>query len=118
LPGLDPFISQFVVNEISVGDPVASKARLNSTATFPLLEMTPDIAGLADQYFKAIRIPEKARSDAYHLAIATWHGLDYMVSWNCTHIASGRVRNIVERVNNKSNLATPIICTPEELMEV
>jgi hypothetical protein len=118
LPKLDPFISQFVVNEISVGDAFASKARLNSTATFPLLEMKPEIAYLADQYFKAIRIPEKARSDAYHLAIAAWHGMDYMISWNCTHIASGRVRNIVEQINIKNDLATPIICTPEELMEV
>ena len=80
--------------------------------------MNSEIADLANRYFKAIHIPEKARADAYHLAMATWHGMDYLVSWNCTHIASGRVRNIIEHVNAMSNLATPIICTPEELMEV
>ena len=118
LPKLDPFISQFVINEISLGDPVASKSRIKIASDFPLLEMKPGIASLADQYFRAIRIPEKAKSDAFHLAIAAWHGLDYMVSWNCTHIASGRVRAIVEQINAKNNFATPTICTPEELMEV
>jgi predicted nucleic acid-binding protein len=118
LPRLEPFVSQFVINEISVGDPAASATRLSASSTFPLLEMTPDVADLAARYFKAIQIPEKARSDAFHLAIATWHGLDYVVSWNCTHIASGRVRTIVERINSEFDMATPTICTPEELMEV
>ncbi|HAS83967.1 MAG TPA: hypothetical protein DCS43_15130 [Verrucomicrobia bacterium] len=73
---------------------------------------------LAEQYFQAISIPEKARNDALHLAVATLNGMDYLVSWNCSHIASARVRGIVESVNLTNGYATPIICTPEELMEV
>ncbi len=60
----------------------------------------------------------QAQADAYHLALAAWHGLDYLVSWNCTHVVSGRVRMIVEEVNAEFGIRTPIICTPEELMEV
>ena len=118
LPQLDPYVSQFVINEISVGDPIASKARLKASASFRQLEMTPEIAVLADQYFMAIHIPEKARTDAFHLAIATWHGLDFLVSWNCRHIASARVRHIIENINSEHEMATPTICTPEELMEI
>jgi hypothetical protein len=118
LPKFDAFISQFVINEISVGDPEASKARLKASSMFSLLKMNAEIADLADRYFRAIHIPEKALTDAYHLAMATWHGMDYMVSWNCTHIASARVRSIVERINAEIEYATPMICTPEELMEV
>jgi predicted nucleic acid-binding protein len=118
LPKLNPFVSQFVVNEVSAGDPVASKARLKSISTFSLLEMKPEIEHIANQYFRAIRIPEKAKSDAFHLAVATWHGLDFLVSWNCTHIASARVRGIVEQINAQNDFATPMICTPEELMVV
>ena len=118
LPKFDAFISQFVVNEITEGDPEASQARLKSTSSFSLLKMNAEIADLADRYFKAIHIPDKARTDAYHLAMATWHGMDYMVSWNCKHIASARVRSIVEHINADIDYATPIICTPEELMEV
>ena len=62
--------------------------------------------------------PDKAQADAYHLALAAWHGLDYLVSWNCTHIVSGRVRMIIEEVNAEFGIRTPIICTPEELMEI
>jgi predicted nucleic acid-binding protein len=118
LPKLDSFISQFVINEIADGDPVAAKARLQASSHFPQLKMNQEIADLANRYFKAIHIPEKAKTDAFHLATATWHGMDYLVSWNCTHIASGRVRNIVEHINAENDLATPTICTPEELMEV
>jgi hypothetical protein len=46
------------------------------------------------------------------------HGMDYMVSWNCTHIAAGRVRAAIELVNEGLGYASPVICTPEELMEV
>ena len=118
LPKLDPFMSQFVISEIAMGDTEASRARLKIASHFPLLDLVPDVTALAGRYFKAIHIPEKARTDAFHLAMATWHGIDFMVSWNCTHIASGRVRNIVEQVNESLDLTTPTICTPEELMEV
>jgi len=69
------------------------------------------------KYFAAIKIPEKARYDAYHLALAAWHGVDFMVSWNCTHIANGRVIRIIENINTENAIRTPVICTPEELME-
>ncbi len=87
-------------------------------SNFPALEVTNDVRELADLYFKDIDIPEKALADVYHLALAAWHGIDYLVSWNCTHIVSGRVRAIVEQVNARRGIRTPIICTPEELMEV
>jgi hypothetical protein len=83
-----------------------------------VLEVVPEVHTLAAAYFAAIPLPDKAQSDAYHLALAAWHGLDYLVSWNCTHIVSGRVRMIVEEVNAQFGIRTPIICTPEELMEV
>lgn len=65
-----------------------------------------------------MEIPEKARADSYHLALATWHGMDFMASWNCTHIVSGRVKKIIEEINSTYGIRTPIVCTPEELMEV
>jgi hypothetical protein len=85
---------------------------------FRVLEMTPDVASLANAYFGALDISEKARNDSFHLALAVYHGMDYLVSWNCTHISSGRVRNVVGRINDQRGYQTPIICTPEELMEM
>jgi predicted nucleic acid-binding protein len=117
LPGLDPYISQIVLDEVSRGDMDAAQRRLAAVRDFEVLEMTPHIASLADMYFDALDIPEKARNDSLHLAIAVCHGMDYLVSWNCTHISAGRVRNVVGRIDDEEGFQTPIICTPEELME-
>ena len=117
LPGLDPYISQIVFDEISRGNTDAAQRRLAAVDKFKVLEMTPDVASLANTYFGALDIPEKTRNDSFHLALAVYHGMDYLVSWNCTHISSGRVRNVVGRINDERGCQTPIICTPEELME-
>jgi predicted nucleic acid-binding protein len=118
LPKLEGFISALVLEEIARGDPQAAQLRLQRSASFPVLEVVPEVHELAEAYFAEINIPEKARADAYHLALAAWHGLDYLVSWNSTHIVSGRVRMILEEVNIRFDIRTPLICTPEELMEI
>ena len=118
LPNFEVFISPIVLDEISRGDDQAAKLRLQRVSSFPLLEVLPEVRNLAETYFSAIEIPAKARADSYHLALATWHGMDFMVSWNCTHIVSGRVKKIIEEINSTYGIRTPIVCTPEELMEV
>jgi hypothetical protein len=76
------------------------------------------IEELARRYFAAINIPEKARIDAFHLAMAAWHKMDYLLSWNCKHIASGRVQKILQELNAHLRVHTLVLCMPEELMEV
>jgi hypothetical protein len=83
-----------------------------------LPKVVHEVQELAEAYFAEINIPEKARADAYHLALATWHGIKYLVSWNSTHIFSARVRMILEEVNSRFDIRTPIVCTLEELMEI
>ncbi|MEN6577881.1 MAG: type II toxin-antitoxin system VapC family toxin [Phycisphaerales bacterium] len=117
LPAFEPFVSPVVLEEIARGDPDAAKRRMKAVAVFEVLGVVAEIRDLAEQYFGAIDLPEKARADAYHLALAVWYGMDYLVTWNCTHIAGGRVKSIVQRVNAGRGFASPIICTPEELME-
>lgn len=117
LPRFDAFISPIVLEEISKGDADAAKLRLDSVSSFQLLEVLSEVRDLADSYFSAIEIPEKARADSYHLAVAAWHGMDFLISWNCSHIVSGRVKRIVEEINSANRIRTPIVCTPEELME-
>ena len=117
LPKYEVFISPIVLEEISRGDANAVQARLEKASTFPLLEVLPEVRSIADTYFSALAIPEKARADAYHLAVASWHGIDFIVSWNCTHIVNGRIKMLIEEINARQGIRTPIICTPEELME-
>ena len=117
LPKLEPFISPIVIEEVSRGDESASKVRLEKIVQFPVLEIIEEVRKLADLYFERIPIPDKARGDAFHLAIATFHGMDFLVSWNFSHILSARVRAVIQEINTIRGITTPVICTPEELME-
>jgi len=115
---LNPFVSPIVIEEVSRGDEASAKLRLEKIVRFPVLEITNEVRDLAELYFKRIPIPDKARGDAFHLAVATYHGMDFLVSWNFTHILSARVRAVIQDINAIRGISTPIICTPEELMEV
>ena len=118
LPKCEAFVSPIVIEEISRGDAQAAQERLDNISSFSILDIVTEARDLADAYFNAIRIPEKARADTYHLALTAWHGLDFLVSWNCKHIVNGRIKMVIEEINADFGIRTPIICTPEELMEV
>jgi predicted nucleic acid-binding protein len=118
LPSVAAFVSELVLEEAAKGDENAAAQRLARIEVFPVLEAVGEVDGLAREYASALQLPDKALADAYHMALATWHGMDYVVSWNCTHIASGRVQKVLLGVNNGMGFQTPILCTPEELMEV
>ena len=113
-----PHISPVVILEIQRGDPEFARRRMEAVDGMALLEVTDEVTDLAGQYFARIDMPRSARADSYHIALAAWHGMDYLVTWNCTHIAGARVRRWVEQVNVERGIRTPEICTPEELMEI
>ena len=117
LSGYDPYISEVVREEISRGDPAAVALRIEAVKNFALLVVTPDVTRLARKYYAALDLPDKARLDAFHLALAVQHGMDYLVSWNFTHIVGARPRGTIQRINYSMQMETPIICTPEELID-
>lgn len=116
-PNFDCYISDLVEIEISRGDKNASEKRLKAIKNFQYLEYKPEIETLGNIYFKLFSIPEKSKIDALHLAIAVWYKIDIMLSWNCKHIANAIISLKMHEYNNKFNLHSPILCTPEELME-
>jgi len=117
-PQVDCYVSPFLIDEASRGDAIYAQKRLDEVADFVVLEVNEQIEDLAQQYFAALQIPEKAKIDAFHLAVAARHKMDYLLSWNCKHIASGRVQKMMQEINARLGVHTPIVCTPEELMEV
>jgi hypothetical protein len=117
LPKFSAVISQVVLDEISDGDPKAAAKRLAVVAGMDVLRMNAEVELLAVEYFNELALPDAARADAFHLALATWHRVDYLTTWNCRHIASPRVRTLVQEINEARDLPTPAICTPEELLE-
>jgi hypothetical protein len=112
------YISQFVIDEISKGDKIASSKRLEKTHNIPLLEYEEAIDNLAFNYTKLLNIPNKSKADSFHLAIAVWFEIDYLLSWNCKHLANAIVTFKLREYNKINSLYVPILCTPLELMEV
>jgi hypothetical protein len=111
-----PLISDFVIEEISKGDPLLSASRLKVVQKFKMLPVTDDVIVLGDRYLKELSIPRKARLDAYHLAISVIHGMDFVLSWNFRHMANAFVRRKLEMINSELGIISPTICTPEELI--
>lgn len=111
-------VSELVIGEASRGDPEAAQKRLSLMQEFPVLTITEEARRLAAVYLQEIPFLIAAERDALHLAIASAAGIDYLATWNCTHIARGQVKKAVERVNDEQEVGTPTICTPEELLGV
>lgn len=111
------FVSFPVIEEISKGDTDAAKKRMDCVSDLPLLEVNAGIPDLAEYYLADISVPERARTDCIHLAIASWHGMDFLVSWNLAHIVNGEVIRRLQDLNDARGIRTPVICTPEELTE-
>lgn len=111
------FVSQLVLEEAQMGDTQAVRRRLQVLESFPLLQLTDNALGLAQLLLKADAVPTKAVGDALHIAIATVHGMDYLMTWNMRHIANAAVRNSIAVVCRTHGFEPPIICTPEELQE-
>jgi predicted nucleic acid-binding protein len=112
----DLYCSQAVIREASAGDKRAASKRLAALEDVPLLEVNEPARLLAAALAKAAALPDKATEDALHIALATAHGMDYLLTWNCRHIANAEIRNIVAAVSYEHGYGAPVICTPEELM--
>jgi hypothetical protein len=113
----DLFVSQAVITEASMGDADAARRRLLAIRSMPVLAVSGEAADLAEHFLKARAIPGKAAVDALHVAVAVVHGLDYVLTWNCVHIANAVIRNKLEQACREQGYQPPIICTPEELTE-
>lgn len=116
LRNYEVFISELVIQEASQGDSEAVTRRLDAIAPFAILEITDEAERVAQIYLKNIPLLEPAIRDALHLALASANGMDYLITWNCTHIARGEIRKALVGENDKLEIATPTICTPEELL--
>jgi len=109
--------SQLVVNEASAGDSDAARERLTKLESVTLLDATDEALELAQQLVQSGAIPKKAAEDAAHVAIAVTNGVEYLVTWNCRHIANATMRSQIETVCRNAGYEPTIICTPDELVE-
>ncbi len=100
-----------------MGEPQAAEKRLQALLGIPLLESTAEALALAEILLYQQRIlPETAREDALHIAIAITGGIDYLLTWNCRHIANAEIQRAITNICHQAGYCMPILCTPELLM--
>jgi hypothetical protein len=112
----DLFVSQFVYDEASRGDSELARQRLKVLEELIQLELTTEVIEVASELFSSGILPEKARLDALHISIASVHGVEYLLTWNCKHIANARILPALYRTLEGLGLSPPLVCTIEEMM--
>lgn len=115
--GLDLFTSLETLDEVFKGESAMAQARLALLAAIPLLTVTDQVIDLAERLVSQGIVPAKAASDAIHIAVASVHGIDYLVTWNFKHIANPFLRERLHHAVAEAALALPVMCSPEELLQ-
>ena len=110
------YVSQVVIDEASAGDPEEAKKRMDMINAFPVLEVTEDAELLTRAILSGGAVPPHAVRDAAHIAVAAVNDVDYLLTWNCRHLANAQIIRRISVVCNREGNNMPVICTPEELM--
>jgi hypothetical protein len=112
----DCLVSLVVIDEASAGDPGEVQKRLQILGALCALEITEDATALTEAILAGGMLPPHAVRDAAHVAVSAVHAIDYLLTWNCKHLANAQIARRMALVCEKLGLRMPIICTPEELM--
>ena len=110
------YVSVFVLDEISQGDATAAAARLAAVEECQVLPYPPEAQELSAALLASRLIPAKAQADAAHIATAAVHGMDFLLTWNCRHIANATIVDKLREICTREGYSAPLICTPHELM--
>ncbi len=109
-------ISQLVVKEASARNTTAASKRLSVLPDIPILLPNDEVTHLTNELLFQQALPTKAADDVVHVALATVHQMDYLLTWNCRHLANAELQRTVARICQQQGYQMPIICTPETLM--
>jgi hypothetical protein len=112
----DLYASQLVIQEARAGEAEMAQKRLEIMENLLLLDVNEASVDLGRLLVAQGPIPEKAAVDALHIAVATVHGMDYLLTWNCKHIANAEMQTAVTSLCRSAGYEPPVICTPEELL--
>ena len=113
----DLYVSELVALELGAGNPGLAKERLTWIVDLPYLQVTSDISRLARRFIEGGPLPEKASRDALHIALAVIHRVDFLLTWNCAHIANAFMERKLHAILAEEGFSDPpVICTPQELL--
>ncbi|MBF0435213.1 MAG: type II toxin-antitoxin system VapC family toxin [Magnetococcales bacterium] len=113
----DLFVSDLVIQEVRRGDTSAAERRMDVLRGLKRLVINGQVRSLVKDFIQECCLPARAKEDTVHVALAAVHGMDYLLTWNCKHIANSLTRQKVTDSCRSHGLKAPIISTPEELPE-
>jgi len=111
----DLWISEETINEITSGNYPRKDDIINFISTIPVLFPDPQIIEIAQIYLDNYLMPQVLKGDALHLAYASFYKIDFLLTWNCNHLANANKRKHIRVINTRLNLPVPEIITPLEL---
>jgi hypothetical protein len=109
-------VSDETLREAARGDAEQARLRLTALSGLPTIAISPEVDRLAAEFLATGALPAAARSDAIHLAAATVTGLDYLLTWNCRHLANAQILRRLSKEAQARGWRLPTVCTPVELM--
>ena len=109
------FISPIVLEELQSGDYPNQRECLTLVEELPLLALQPNIRDIAEVYRQRALMPREPTADSFHLAIASHYQMEYLLTWNCKHLANANKVRHLETLNLKLGLSVPILTTPAQL---
>lgn len=110
------YTSEVVEDEAARGDSIIASQRLNLLQSLTFLDLTEEATDLAEEFLRQSSLPPKASNDALHIAIATIYGLNYLLTWNCKHMANSQIQRKLSEISHGLGYKLPFICTPYEFM--
>ncbi|OIN95623.1 hypothetical protein AUJ66_08885 [Candidatus Desantisbacteria bacterium CG1_02_38_46] len=110
------YISEMVIQEIAIGNGEAVKRRQSFISSLKILNLTDEVHQLAKELAKFLRLPKRAEIDALHLGFAIEYEMDYLLTWNCSHLANGGIIGKLKEYELEGGRPVPVIVTPEELL--
>jgi predicted nucleic acid-binding protein len=111
----DLYVSQLVLLEIGGGDLEAARERLAIAQEFPRVDYTREGLSLSRKILRETALPKRAGRDALHIAMAALHEMDFLLTWNCRHIANAMLIPKIASIIEARGLRSPVICTPPQL---
>jgi predicted nucleic acid-binding protein len=114
------FISDETIRELQdTGYPKEKRDNcLALVAGFRRLAVTPEVTELAVYYVREHLMPANDLGDAFHLALATWYRIQYLLTWNCKHLANAHKYDHIQVLNSRRRLVSPAVVTPMQLLEM
>jgi hypothetical protein len=108
--------SEMVILELEHGSHPEQRKKLSLMTSIERLAYLPIIDDIVEMYVTHKLMPREFAGDGYHLAYASYYGIDFLMTWNCRHLANPNKFQHLHVINSRLGLSTPVICTPEQLL--